>query len=231
MSTYRFSDAERYAVFTVHGERCWLCGEPVGMLEMEVDHVIPKALEGRPELADLLQQLGLPNDFNLNHFNNWMPAHRRCNREKSDAIFRPSPIIQLKLQGAAEKTGKAEELHDGYVSNRKITMAINQLLAAHQIGGIDERQKRMMAPLIAVVEQEHEANREAERQGKPLFLAPWLEIVGETDHLLTHRGPGGLIGVRPKATRLDPSWNCSTCGETGWSGARCITCGMLDAGD
>ena len=231
MSTYRFSDAERYAVFTVHGERCWLCGEPVGLLDMEVDHVIPESLEGGQELADLLQQLGLPDDFDLNHFNNWMPAHRRCNREKSNAIFRPSPMIQLKLQGAAEKIGKAEALHDAYVTNRKITMAINQLLAAHEIGGIDERQKRMMAPLIAVVEQEHEANREAERQGKPLLLAGWLEIVAESDRLLTLRGPGGLIGVRPKADHLDPSWDCPNCGVTGWNGARCITCGMLDDGD
>ncbi len=56
-------------MFTVHGERCWLYGEPIGLLDMEVYHIIPESLEGRPELADLLQQLGMPAKINLNHLN------------------------------------------------------------------------------------------------------------------------------------------------------------------
>lgn len=231
MSTYKFSNAERYAVFTVHAERCWLCGEPVGLLEMEVDHVVPEALAGTPELAEALELLGLPGDFDLNQFGNWMPAHRRCNRFKSDAVFQPSPLIQMVLQKAIGKAARAQELHDAYVTNRRISMAINALLAAHEIGGIDERHRRKMAPLVEAIARDHEGAREVERRGEPLFLAGWLEVVAETDRMLTLRGPGGLVGVRPKAERLDPSWDCPNCGVTGWNGARCITCGMLDDGD
>ena len=231
MSAYRFSNAERYAVFTAHAERCWICGEPVGLLDMEVDHVVPEALAGTPELADALELLGLPADFGLNQFGNWMPAHRQCNRFKSDTVLQPSPLIQMVLQKAIAKVARAEELHDGYVTDRGIGMAINKLLAAHEEGGIDERHRRLMAPLVEAIARDHERSREVERRGKPLFLAGWLEVVAENDRMLTLRGPGGLVGVRPKANRLDPSWDCPRCGVTGWNGARCITCGMLDDGD
>lgn len=231
MARYRFSAAERYAVFTVHNEKCWLCGEPIGLLETEVDHVIPETLIGDAALTTVLAELGLPANFDINSFANWMPAHQRCNREKSDAVFRPSPLIQLKLQSAADRADRSKALHDEYLSDRKISRAINILLAAQETGGFAARHNKMMERLVATVEQQHEANREQDDRGKPLFLAPWLEVVHEDERWLALRGPAGLVGMRPKAERLHPSWDCPSCGVTGWNGARCITCGMLDDGD
>lgn len=231
MALYKFSAAERYAVFTVHNERCWLCGEPIGLLETEVDHVIPERLIGDAALVTVLAELGLPATFDINSFSNWMPAHRRCNREKSDAVFRPSPLIQLKLQSAVDRADRSEALHDEYLSDRKISRAINILLAAQEMGGFAPRHKKMMESLVATVELEHELNRELDERGKPLFLAPWLEVVHEDERWFALRGPGGLVGMRPKAERLHPSWDCPRCGVTGWNGARCVTCGMLDDGD
>lgn len=231
MAHYKFSAAERYAVFTVHNEKCWLCGEPIGLLETEVDHVIPETLIGDIALPIVLAELGLPAEFDINSFANWMPAHRRCNGEKSDTVFLPSPLIQLKLQSAMERANRAEALHDEYLSDRKISRAINILLAAQEVGGFAKRHKKMMKGLITTVEQEHEPNREQEERGKPLFLAPWLEVVHENARWIALRGPGGLVGMRPKAERLHPSWDCPRCGVTGWNGARCITCGMLDDGN
>lgn len=231
MARYRFSPAERYAVFTVHNEKCWLCGEPISLLETEVDHVIPETLIGNDELATVLSELGLPPDFAINSFGNWMPAHRRCNGEKSDTVFRPSPIIQLKLQSAMDRADRAAALYDEYLSDRKISRAINILLAAKEFGGFAERHQKMIERLVTTVELQHEQNREQEERGKPLFLAPWLEILREDEHWMTLRGPGGLVGMRPKAERPHHSWDCPRCGVTGWNGARCITCGMLDDGD
>lgn len=186
---------------------------------------------GDVALAAVLAELGLPADFEINSFANWMPAHRRCNREKSDTVFRPSPIIQIKLQSAADRAERAARLHDEYLSDRKISRAINILLAAQEMSGFAERHKRLLGRLVDRVEREHEPNREVEERGKPLFLAPWLEIVHEDERWTALRGPGGLVGMRPKAEQLHPSWDCPRCGVTGWNGARCITCGMLDDGD
>ena len=231
MSRYSFSAAERYAVFTVHNERCWICGKPVGLLETEIDHIIPESLIGSKALPGVLADLGLGPDFDINSFMNWMPAHGPCNREKSDILFRPSPLILVKLELAAQRAKRAATLHDEYVTDRKISRAINQLVAAHEIAGFAERHKKSLALLIDIIVREHEPNREQEEQGKPLFLAPWLRIIDENERWITLQGPGGLVGMRPNAEQLDPSWNCPRCGITGWNGARCVTCGMLDDGD
>ncbi|MGJ0393160.1 MAG: HNH endonuclease [Methylocystis sp.] len=110
MSRYQFSAAERYAVWTAHREKCWLCdGAVVSLGEMEVDHIIPEALAGTPQLAQIIADLGRPADFDLNSYENWMPAHPRCNLEKSDVVFEPTALIQARLQRAAERAEKARE--------------------------------------------------------------------------------------------------------------------------
>ena len=105
------------------------------------------------------------------------------------------------LQKAMGKVARAEELHDGYVTDHVIGMAINKLLAAHEAGGIDERHRRMMAPLVEEIAPAHDVSREVERRSEPLFLAGWLEVVAKTDRMLTPHGPGGLVGARPKADK------------------------------
>lgn len=110
MSRHNFANAERYAVFTVHRERCWLCNGPLSLNEVEVDHIIPERVEGHPTLPEILRQLGRPADFQINSFENWMPAHGPCNRIKAGLVFEPSPMIQARLQFAAERAAKAREL-------------------------------------------------------------------------------------------------------------------------
>ena len=132
MSTYPFSRAERYAVFTVHREACWLCGEPVGLGEMQVDHIIPERLDGRPELEAVKRDLALSDAFQINSFENWKPAHARCNRDKSGHVFRPSPMIQRHLEQAAARADEAARLRDRYTTDRKIDLAIEMLLNASQ---------------------------------------------------------------------------------------------------
>ncbi len=103
-----------------------------------------------------------------------MPAHRRCNRFKSDTVFQPSPLIQMVLQKAVGRRPVRRNCHDGYVTNRKISMAINELLAAHEAGSIEEGHRRKMAPLVEAIARDHEGSREVERRGEPLFLAGGL---------------------------------------------------------
>jgi 5-methylcytosine-specific restriction endonuclease McrA len=87
-----FTPAERYAVFTVHGEKCYLCHKPINLRTMEVDHLIPESLKDDPvRLAAVLVALGRQLNFNLNTYDNWLPACGRCNNEKRNNIFEPSP--------------------------------------------------------------------------------------------------------------------------------------------
>jgi hypothetical protein len=46
--------------------RCGICGEPVALGVMDVDHIVPRSQGG------------------LTHWDNLRPAHRHCNRSRSD---------------------------------------------------------------------------------------------------------------------------------------------------
>lgn len=227
MSVYKFSNEERYAVFTVHHERCWLCETPISLAEVQVDHIIPESLVGTPEGTNALKLLGLPSGFDLNSFENWVPAHARCNRIKADTIFHPTPLIQARLQIAEKRAPKARELVAKYASDRRIDRAIHELLIAGERGLLGEAQKKLIAT-VAVI---HDENRDPEERGKPLMIAPWLTLVGEDGNWLHLRGPGGMVGSRPKGDKLHSSWDCPRCGPTAWNGVRCVTCGMMDDGD
>ncbi len=192
------------------------------------NHIIPESLDETPDLTPVLQEFKLPADFNVNSFENWMPAHPRCNLIKSSHVFTPSPLIQKRLEDAAQRADKARTLAENYVSDRKINNAIQQLLVADERNLIkNEHWDR----IVAMVGQFHERNRAEEERGKPLVLTPWLTILGEQGGFLLIRGPGGMVGVRPKGANIDPSWNCPNCGFTGWNGTRCVSCGMMDDGD
>lgn len=75
-----FTPAERYAVYTTHGEKCYLCTRPVDLASMQVDHIIPESLLDEPDrLAEVLDKFRLPREFDLNSYANWMPSCSQCN--------------------------------------------------------------------------------------------------------------------------------------------------------
>lgn len=228
MSTYKFKYAERYAVWTVHRERCWLCRTPVGLADVQIDHVIPESLEGSPELPGILREMGLPSDFAINSYENWMPAHAACNLRKSDTRFDPTPLIQGELQTARDHAPRAREIEAKKIRTWQIEKAATLIMQANETGDLDGKIKRMLSDALISF---HDENRIAEDRGKPFFLTEYLVIAREEHDRFLLRGATGLVGVRPKGEELHSSWNCPRCGPTGWNGARCITCGMLDDGD
>ncbi|MCD7111668.1 HNH endonuclease [Rhizobium sp. DKSPLA3] len=221
---HAFTDAERYAVWTVHGERCWLCEEPVAFSAVEVDHIIPESLGGTEKLLAILEEFTLSQNFDVNSWANWMPAHRRCNGSKSGRVFKVSPLIQMKLERAADRAERAAKLHDDFLSDRALSVATGRIVRALEEGKLPERHRSRLEQLFY---RHHEENREPERKGKPLEFAPGMTIVAEDNDRYMIRGRTGLVGMRPKGETLHPSWDCPNCGPTSWNGARCTNCGHL----
>lgn len=99
-----FTDHERYAVFTAHGERCYLCRRPLDLQTMEVDHVLPEQLLSEPgRLATVLAHFGLPSTFEIQSLVNWLPSCRPCNNRKRAQVFEPVPAVLLELNEAGRK--------------------------------------------------------------------------------------------------------------------------------
>jgi hypothetical protein len=177
MSRYRFSSEQRYAIFLVHGMKCYLCGAPLDLTSMEVDHVLPEHLLATPSLFDAAKSaLGLPASFDLNSFENWMPACSSCNGKKSALQFEPSLLIQVVLQHLAEKADKARRLCDEVVGTRRVSIALSALERAQESGrSFDGSIRERLLTLLNFASE-----REFVPRGQPLRLTQSFRLVVTT---------------------------------------------------
>jgi hypothetical protein len=223
MAKLQFSDEERYAVYTVHGEKCYMCGKPIDLLSMEVDHVIPEALLDNPAaLGAALAAFGLPPDFNLQSYANWLPACGPCNNRKRNRVFKATPRIQLDLEIAAEKAAKTAALAASRVGAQAVARAWNTIKRAHAAGDLGEPIQAAIIEFAAY----HVPHREPEVAEKPMQLTPLIQVLSEKDGIRLVRGPYG-IGGGPIGPNIHSSFRCPTCGAVAWNGARCVVCGEL----
>ncbi len=224
MTKRRFSDAERYAVYTVHGEKCYMCREPIDLLTMEVDHIIPETLLEDPRrLATILAEYGLPVDFDLQSFANWQPACGPCNNRKRSSVFNPTPRIQLELQIAEEKAPKAAALAAERVNAQKASKAWNTIKRAAAAGVLSES---ISADIMEFVSY-HAPRREPEVASEPMQITPLIQVLSEKDGIRMVRGPYG-VGGGPIGPYFHSSFYCSGCGSAAWNGVRCVVCGQMD---
>lgn len=134
MSKFRFTRAQRYAVWLHHEQRCWLCEVPLRLADVTVDHVIPESMEDEPEkLATLFVDYDLPDTFQINGYENWLPAHSKCNSEKSSKVFKmvPAyrPVFDHLIRGAAAVKRSAENVKRNTSKDKllaKIASAIDE---------------------------------------------------------------------------------------------------------
>jgi hypothetical protein len=185
MSRYQFSNEQRYAIFLVHGMKCYLCEVPLDLISMEVDHVVPEHLLATPSLFEAAKSaLGLPASFDLNSFENWMPACGSCNRKKAARPFQPSLLIQVEMQRLAEKAGKARRLCDEVVSSRRVSIALSALERAQKNGrNFDGETRERLLALLGFASE-----RALVPRGQPLRLTQSFRLVATTVEDAKHWG-------------------------------------------
>jgi hypothetical protein len=155
MSRYQFSDGERWGVYNAQGEKCYLCTRPLDLSSMQIDHIIPERILDNPEcLAEVIKEFGLPSDFDINSFENWLPSCAPCNNTKRDAVFKPTPIVQVQLDKAKAHAQEAKVLAEEVPQQRSLARAINVVLRA------DDSAIRNMN-LWPIVERYAQLHREA----------------------------------------------------------------------
>lgn len=95
---------------------------------MQIDHIIPEFLSRDPEsFARVLGIMGLPDDFDLNSYENLLPTCAACNNQKGARSFEPSPILLVQLQRAKEGAGACRMHATESVKNRDIAKALTHL--------------------------------------------------------------------------------------------------------
>lgn len=91
MPSLRFPIATRVAIWRAHSQKCAYCGDFISYAELDIDHVIPETLTTDPaEFERVKADFGVVGNFGINSVQNLLPAHRHCNRIKSNRIFNPS---------------------------------------------------------------------------------------------------------------------------------------------
>lgn len=194
------------------------------MVSFQVDHILPESLGSEPEaFASARISYGLPESFDLNSFDNWLPACPPCNNRKRDAVFKALPIFAVELKKASDKAEQARVVEAEVRSDQQLARAVTIIEVAHQQGALNGVHFDRLRPLIAF----HEAHREPERAGAPLLIGPGVEVLSQNGDLLVVKGPYGIGGgvANPPA---HGNFRCGSCGFSAWSGARCVVCGTLD---
>lgn len=226
MSRYQFSIAERHAVWTVHQSKCYMCTQPIDLCSMQVDHVIPEHLLDRhQELKDTIRQYGLPSDFDLNSFENWLPTCPTCNSRKGGTVFKPVPAILNALAAASTQADKARQLRDKVVRDRELSTAAACLEKALGQGVVGPQVLDGIRSLVIL----HEASRDLP-PSEPIRIATGFDVLFDDGRLTVSRGPFG-VGAGPSNAPWWSAARCPSCGHAAWNGARCICCGHFDDGD
>jgi hypothetical protein len=163
-----FTAAERWAVYTVHGEKCYIDNHMIDLQSMQVDHILPESLLDDPtELAEVLETFGLPQNFNLNSYENWLPTCPQHNNLKRAIVFTPSPLVQIHLQQAAAKADRARDVEKQTISDIQLSRALNMIERAVDIHNIDPE---ILKPLlVAFVEARQNAPED-----KRLYRGAWI---------------------------------------------------------
>lgn len=126
-----FSHPERYAVWHTNERRCWWCKEPLRLAEATVDHVLPESLlddEDRREA--ILVEYGLPKDFNINGYENWLPCHNHCNQSKGNNPPAFVPGNKAIITGLQRRAAEAERIAREVSSNATKDKVFKTVFAA-----------------------------------------------------------------------------------------------------
>ncbi len=147
MKKYKFSYSERYAVWLHHEKRCWLCREPLRLIETTIDHVVPESLlNDVATFRSIIDAYALPKDFYINGFENWLPCHNHCNQSKSSATFEFVPgnmLILNRLIRDADKVKRTSNSIKENVTKDKVFAAVFVALEQQKIS-LDDLQTFVM---------------------------------------------------------------------------------------
>jgi hypothetical protein len=225
MAKYIFNYAEKYAVWETHGYRCFWCGQPLEIRHVTVDHVIPEHLEEKPDKLNWIKEhYSLPEGFNVNSFENWVPCHSNCNSKKSVTVYVSSPAFIAVLDAVGKKGIESRRRYNTLIQARDRSKVITGILVDLEKGNISEddlisllRTTNNTAPIV-----------QADEHGQ-LFIhvSKQWKIISEPTNDVVMVSDGVRAGLTPTIKDPHSSWRCPYCTSYGpWNGVICMNCGQ-----
>lgn len=221
MVKYDFSSAESFGVWHAFEGLCFWCGVPVSFQEVTVDHVVPESIEDdEGKLIAIKLLYGLPEEFGINTFLNWVPAHAKCNQRKGQDLFSPSPAMLAILERVAKRAIFAKSTAANAIANKNKGRILGRLRSALEAKTISREE---VEELFAGIVQ----NPMLPAAEVALQVSPYWTIVHKQNGLATVTD-GRRTGITPVAANPHYSWKCPNCGQHGpWNGVICMSCGRM----
>lgn len=127
----KFSYPERYAVWHCNGGICGWCHEPLRLVEVTVDHVLPESLlDDEVKRKAIFHEYGLPKDFNINGYENWLPCHNHCNQRKGNRTLGFVPAYRAEIERLMQRARQAERTARKVSSNATKDKVFKTIFAA-----------------------------------------------------------------------------------------------------
>jgi hypothetical protein len=217
----------RLALFKAWHERCVWCRIPLYFSEMEIDHVIPKSLDGE-NVRRLITAHGLSCDFDLHSLENLAASCGPCNGGKGRKPPPEAPAITLVLDTARSHAPGIADVAEKLYGKRKLDEALAIVRAAAAAG---DKNALALPEAADTVSSEFGAatGQQIERLHPALGLlyGEWTIVHSPSDRVATVTD-----GERAGYTGTDKSFMCGTCGSHGpWNGVICLTCGQRSEPD
>jgi len=121
-----FSSIERLAIWEVYNKKCYYCDSPlVRISEMQIEHLFPKELENdEAKFNEIKEQFDLPNDFDLDSYENLVCSCGPCNRKKSNDLWSRNAMLSfhsIAIKNSIAITSKIKELESKLSSSKMIS--------------------------------------------------------------------------------------------------------------
>lgn len=113
------------------------------MVEVSIDHVIPERLLNDDFERDrVFKEYGLDGStFQINGYENWLPAHYRCNQEKSGSVFEFVPAIKLRLSKLSKLGPSVQKTADRVLADARTQRALANVLDAVATGTLTQEER------------------------------------------------------------------------------------------
>lgn len=223
MSKYKFNSSEKYTVWHTHGFKCYWCGEPLDLMNLSVDHLIPESLSTKPdEFERVKSHYSLPDTFKINDFCNWVPAHNNCNSKKSKKIFANSPAFLSFITDVMSRSTQARNAYHKLIAKRSKDKIIGRIVS--DLGNSHITKEDLILLLKETYDVQEVENSSPDIRIK---IAGNWKVISVNNNLAVVSN-GQFVGITPISTNPNSSWTCPYCGSLGpWSGVRCLTCGGI----
>ena len=133
MKKYKFSQIKRFVIWKTYDYLCFYCRKNLKWKDLTIDHLFPEYLSYNDKAFIAIKKTySLKDDFCINDFVNWVPAHEICNNKKGDFM----PHYSTDFAMVNKLSNVARSMHDKLLKQQAKDEVLAKILSHLKNGSI-----------------------------------------------------------------------------------------------